>query len=94
MDFDDYQIAKSLYEQSELLHEESQGYQEKEGESGVRDTWGLPADSDRGIEMLSMEANDTVEELDKEWIELIKRVINLEIPIQELKIFVSDYKRQ
>lgn len=44
--------------------------------------------------MLSMEANDTVEELDKEWIELIKRVINLEIPIQELKIFVSDYKRQ
>lgn len=36
VDFDDYQIAKSLYEQSELLHEESQGYQEKEGESGVR----------------------------------------------------------
>lgn len=44
--------------------------------------------------MLSMEANDTVEELDKEWIELIKRVINLEIPIQEIRNFVSDYKRQ
>lgn len=36
VDFDDYQIAKSLYEQSELVHEESQGNQEKEGESGVR----------------------------------------------------------
>ncbi|MGE1166194.1 anti-repressor SinI family protein [Peribacillus simplex] len=44
--------------------------------------------------MLSMEANDKVEELDKEWIELIQVVINLEIPIQEIKNFVSDYKRQ
>ncbi|MDM5294660.1 hypothetical protein QUF81_15980 [Peribacillus simplex] len=46
------------------------------------------------IGMLSMEANDTVEELDTEWIELIQIVINLEIPIQEIKNFVSDYKRQ
>ncbi|WP_284149573.1 hypothetical protein [Peribacillus simplex] len=44
--------------------------------------------------MLSMEANDTVEELDKELVELIQRVINLEIPIQEIRNFVSDYKRQ
>ena len=44
--------------------------------------------------MLSMEANDKVEELVKEWIELIQVVINLEIPIQEIKNFVSDYKRQ
>ncbi|MGY3313983.1 hypothetical protein ACV242_002479 [Peribacillus simplex] len=92
VDFDDYQKAKSLYEQWELLHEESQGYQEKEGESGVRKIAGIPSDSDRGIGMLSQEANDTVEELDKEWVELIQMVINLEIPIQEIRNFVSDYK--
>ncbi|WP_269083745.1 hypothetical protein [Peribacillus butanolivorans] len=43
--------------------------------------------------MLSQEANDTVEELDKEWVELIKMVNNLEIPIKEIRNFVSDYKR-
>ncbi|CAN7667358.1 hypothetical protein LJR015_002814 [Peribacillus frigoritolerans] len=42
--------------------------------------------------MLS-QANDTVEELDKEWAELIQMAINLEIPIQEIRKFVSDYKR-
>jgi len=93
VDLDDYQTAKSLYEQWELLHKESQGYQEKEGESDVRKIAELPSDSDRGIVMLSQEANDTVEELDKEWVELIHMVINLEIPIQEIRNFVSDYKR-
>jgi hypothetical protein len=93
VDFDDYKTAKSLYEQWELLHEESQGYQEKEGESDVRKIAGLPSGSDRGIVMLSQEANDTIEELDKEWVELIQMVINLEIPIQEIRNFVSDYKR-
>ncbi|MBO1511263.1 anti-repressor SinI family protein [Metabacillus sp. BG109] len=41
--------------------------------------------------MLSQK-NDTVEELDKEWVELIQMVINLGIPIQEIRNFVSDYK--
>jgi hypothetical protein len=91
VDFNDYHTAKYLYEQWELLHGESQGYQEKEGESDVGKT-GLPSD-DRGIVMLSQEANDTVEELDKEWVELIQMVINLGIPIQEIRNFVSEYKR-
>src|SRR4051812_18945719 len=70
VDFDDYQIAKSLYEQWELLHEESQGYRE-EVESDVRNIAGLPYDSDKGTVMLSQE-NDTVEELDKECVEFIQ----------------------
>ncbi|MDQ7861061.1 hypothetical protein RCO48_08575 [Peribacillus frigoritolerans] len=69
---------KNLYEQWELLYRESQGYQE-EVESDVRKIAGLPSGSDRGIVMLS-QANDTVEELDKEWAELIQMAINLEIP--------------
>ncbi|MGM0867571.1 MAG: hypothetical protein ACQEWF_23245 [Bacillota bacterium] len=90
VDFDDYQTAKSLYEQWELLHEESQGYRE-EVEPDVRNIAGVTSDSDKGTVMLSHE-NDTIEELDKEWVELIQMVINLEIPIQEIRKFVSDYK--
>ncbi|MFB7637390.1 hypothetical protein [Peribacillus butanolivorans] len=93
VDFDDYQTAKNLYEQWKLLHEESQGYQEKEGESDVRKIAELPSDSDGGTVMLSQKANDTVEELDKEWVELIQMVNNLKIPIHEIRNFVSDYKR-
>ncbi|MED3689834.1 hypothetical protein P4534_13580 [Peribacillus butanolivorans] len=59
----------------------------------MRKIAGLLSDSDRGIVMLSQEANDTVEELDKEWGELIQMVNNLEIPIKEIRNFVSDYKR-
>ncbi|CAN7668259.1 hypothetical protein IOC57_25230 [Bacillus sp. SD075] len=88
VDFDDYETAKNLYEQWELLYRESQGYQE-EVESDVRKIAGLPSDSDRGIVM----ANDTVGELVKEWAELIQMAINLEMPIQEIRKFVSDYKR-
>ncbi|MFC0274803.1 hypothetical protein ACFFIX_26180 [Metabacillus herbersteinensis] len=91
VDFDDYQTAKSLYKQWELLDREATAYQEDE--SDVRKIAELPSDSDRGIVMISQEANDTVEELDKEWVELIQMVINLEIPIQEIRNFVSDYKR-
>ena len=39
--------------------------------------------------MLSQEANDTVEELDKEWVELIKMVNNLEknrVPVKAIKV--------
>ncbi|WP_243459292.1 anti-repressor SinI family protein [Metabacillus bambusae] len=90
VDFDDYQTAKNLYEQWELLHEESQGYRE-EVESDVRNIAEVPSDFDKGTVMLSQK-NDTVEELDKEWVELIQMVINLGIPIQEIRNFVSDYK--
>ncbi|MCF7624693.1 hypothetical protein ACPOM7_28965 [Peribacillus castrilensis] len=91
VDFDDYQKAKSLYEKWELLHGESQGYEEKEGVLDVRKV-AEPHDSDKGIIMVSQEVNDTVEELDKEWVELIQMVNNLKIPIQEIRNFVSDYK--
>ncbi|MCM3654084.1 hypothetical protein [Metabacillus litoralis] len=93
VDFDDYQIAKSLYEQWELLHKESQGYLEKKDESDMRNIAKLPSDSDKETVMLSQEVNDKVEELDKEWVELIQMVTNLQIPIQEIRKFVSDYKR-
>jgi nitrogen regulatory protein PII-like uncharacterized protein len=95
VDFDDYQTAKSLYEQWELLHDELQGYREKDDESDVSKIVELPSDSDRGIvitSFLNQETKDTVEELDKEWVELIQMVNNLEIPIQEIRKFVSDYK--
>lgn len=91
VDYDDYQTAKSLYEQWELLYEESQGYQKEE--SDVRNIAELPSDSDRETVMFSQEVNNTGEELDKEWAELIQMVNNLEIPIQEIRKFVLDYKR-
>ena len=59
MDFDDYETAKNLYEQWELLDREGNSYQE-EVESDVRKIAGLPSDSDKGIVMLGQEANDTV----------------------------------
>ncbi|MDW7618060.1 hypothetical protein SC499_26270 [Peribacillus simplex] len=90
VDFNDYQTAKSLYEKWELLNEELQDYQENEGILDVRNV-AESHDSDRGI-IISQGIDDTVEELDKEWIELIQMVNNLEIPIQEIRNFVSDYK--
>ncbi|MGM0875411.1 MAG: hypothetical protein ACQEWV_11540 [Bacillota bacterium] len=93
MNFDDYETAKSLYKQWELLDREANSYQE-EVESDVRKIAELPSDSDSGIVItpfLNQEINDTVEEL--EWVELIQMVINFEIPIQEIRNFVLDYKR-
>ncbi|MCM3169488.1 hypothetical protein [Peribacillus frigoritolerans] len=92
VDFDDYQTAKSLYEKWELLHEESQGFQEKEGVLDVRKVT-ESHDSDKGVVMISQKVHDTAEELDKEWVELIQMINNLEIPIQEIRNFVSKYKR-
>ncbi|CEG24896.1 hypothetical protein [Peribacillus simplex] len=92
VDFDDYQAAKSLYEKWEQLHEESQSFQEKEEVLDVRKVT-ESHDSDKGVVMISQEVHDTAEELDKEWVELIQMVTNLEIPLQEIGNFVSDYKR-
>lgn len=89
VNFDDYQTAKSLYEQWELLNGEAFAYQEIE--SDVRKIADLSSDSDKGVVMLS-QANDKVEELDKEWVELIQMVINMGIPIQEIRKFISEYK--
>lgn len=93
VNFDDYQTAKSLHEQLELLHKESQGNQEKDGESNAKLIASLPSDSNREIGILSQETNDITKELDKEWNELIQMIMGSEIPIQEIRNFVSDYKR-
>jgi hypothetical protein len=63
VEFADYLTAKSLYEQWELLHEESQGYREKEDESDVSKIAELSSDSDRGIVItpfLNRETKDTL----------------------------------
>ncbi|MFD6439707.1 hypothetical protein ACFWDG_07805 [Peribacillus sp. NPDC060186] len=37
-----------------------------------------------------LQTNDRVKELDKEWIELIQMAINVEIPLEEIRGFLSE----
>lgn len=90
VDFDEYYTAKNLFDQWELLYDESKNYRE-EFESDVWETVELSSESDWGIGMPGQE-NDTVKELNKDWIELIQMAVNLEIPIQDIRKILLDYK--
>lgn len=39
---------------------------------------------------MSIQTNDTLEKLDKEWIELIKTAIEAKIPIEEVRTFLLE----
>jgi hypothetical protein len=81
---EDYHEATSLYEQWEILFNEA---------NGNLDTVGTEERNEESISLISddviaelQEVNHKLDELSEERIELIKMVLNLEIPIQEIKM--------
>lgn len=84
-DLDEYHIAKNLYEQWELLYRESVNGQE-EVKSDERKIEDLSTGSDGKIE-LSVRENDTEDEV-------LQMTINLEIPRQDLRKILLDYKME
>lgn len=84
-DLDEYHTAKNLYEQWEMLYGESISGKE-DVNSDVREGVELSTQSDREIELSDRES-------DKED-ELIQVTINLEIPRQDLRKILLDYKME
>lgn len=84
VNMEDYQKATSLYEQWEILFTESNCNQEKvETEERNIESINLISD-DEFVEPRVV--NDKVDELNEERIKLIKMVLNLEIPIHEIRM--------
>jgi hypothetical protein len=84
VNLEDYHDATSLYEQWEILCTESNCIQEKV-ESEERNVESISLISDGEITEPRI-VNDKLDELSKERIELIRMVLNLEIPIHEIRM--------
>ncbi len=85
-DIDEYQTAQQLFEQWEILYSESINVQ-KEITSDVREKPELSPDSDMVIELSNQENNKAEDEL-------INMTIKMEIPIQEFRKILLDYKKE
>jgi hypothetical protein len=88
VNLEDYHKAISLYEQWEKLDKESNSYQESL-ESEERNLKTISLLSDNATSETKI-ANDKIDELNKERIELIKMVLNLEIPMHQIGKFLLD----
>ncbi|MEH7237174.1 hypothetical protein [Bacillus sp. JJ1562] len=84
VDDDEYRTAENLYEQWELLYNESINDRE-ETTSDEKEMVELSSDSDIEIELADRES-ETIED------DLIQLTFNLEIPRQEFRRILSDYK--
>ncbi|WP_099361603.1 hypothetical protein [Fredinandcohnia onubensis] len=85
-DIDEYQTAQKLFEQWEILYRESINDQ-KEIKSDVREMSELSPDSNMEIELSNQES-------DKAEDEPINMTIKMEIPLQEFRKILLDYKKE
>jgi uncharacterized coiled-coil DUF342 family protein len=90
VNLEDYNEATRLYEKWEVLFKESDDYQENiESEERKIETMSFDFDNEKAE---PTKANNKIDELNNERIELIKMALNLEIPIQQIRKFLLDHK--